>query len=318
MVTQFKVLIFRNLPNGAHYDYCVYASSKFAAAPSILKPLISAPVAEFNTWLAKETALMEWVRKSALTKQIAEADNRLDHDLVALNAQTHALEYSHTPAIAEAATRVYIMLMSYGKVYDKSYDNQAGDVRAILEQLAGAYAADVTALGLTPLVTELQSAFTEFRNLLAQRSTDELKKPTETFPAVRRGIEEAYHQVVFTVNGLMIVGPKVEAEALINSLNGEIERLNAEFHRAKKDLSVGDHTVIEPIDTQPYMENRPATPVPAVHYREDGKETVRLSLGKDFSVTYKNNDKVGMAELTIHGKGKYTGRYDTTFHIVPN
>jgi hypothetical protein len=79
---------------------------------------------------------------------------------------------------------------------------------------------------------------------------------------------------------------------------------------------VGDHTVIEPIDTQPYVENRPATPVPVVHYREDDKETVRLSLGKDFDVTYKNNDKVGMAELTIHGKGDYKGQKGTTFRIA--
>jgi hypothetical protein len=25
---------------------------------------------------------------------------------------------------------------------------------------------------------------------------------------------------------------------------------------------------------------------------------------------------VGEAHLFIHGKGKYTGRYDTTFHII--
>jgi hypothetical protein len=91
--------------------------------------------------------------------------------------------------------------------------------------------------------------------------------------------------------------------------------LNAEFAHAKKDLSAGDHTVIEPIDTQPYTE-RAVTPIPKVHYREEGKPTENLALGKDFAVTYKNNINVGMAELTVHGKGAYKGAKTTTFMIA--
>jgi hypothetical protein len=53
-----------------------------------------------------------------------------------------------------------------------------------------------------------------------------------------------------------------------------------------------------------------------VHYREDGKETVQLSLGADFAVTYKNNVHVGTAELTIHGKGAYKGQKTVTFNIA--
>jgi hypothetical protein len=53
-----------------------------------------------------------------------------------------------------------------------------------------------------------------------------------------------------------------------------------------------------------------------VHYCEEGKPTVKLWLGKDFSVTYKNNVKVGMAELTIHGKGDYKGQKSVTFNIA--
>jgi hypothetical protein len=91
--------------------------------------------------------------------------------------------------------------------------------------------------------------------------------------------------------------------------------MNEQFHRALKDLGKGDHTVIEPIDTQAYT-GRPVTVVPKAHYREEGKPTEPLTLGKDFSVTYKNNVNVGMAELTIHGKGKYRGAKTATFNIA--
>jgi hypothetical protein len=90
--------------------------------------------------------------------------------------------------------------------------------------------------------------------------------------------------------------------------------MNEQFHRAKKDLSTSDHTVVEPIPTQPYTE-RPVTVIPNVYYREEGKETVRLSLGKDFSVTYRNNINVGTAELTIHGKGAYKGQFTVKLNL---
>jgi hypothetical protein len=45
-------------------------------------------------------------------------------------------------------------------------------------------------------------------------------------------------------------------------------------------------------------------------------QTHQLSLGKDFSVTYKNNTHVGTAEVTIHGKGAYKGQKTVTFNIT--
>ncbi|MDR3132535.1 MAG: hypothetical protein LBU42_00730 [Prevotellaceae bacterium] len=81
------------------------------------------------------------------------------------------------------------------------------------------------------------------------------------------------------------------------------------------DLAAGDNCVIEPIDVQQYTE-RAITPVPKVHYRKEGQPTAVLSLGKDFEVTYKNNTNVGMAEVTVHGKGDYKGKKMTTFMIA--
>ena len=82
-----------------------------------------------------------------------------------------------------------------------------------------------------------------------------------------------------------------------------------------KNLAEGDHCVIEPIATQQYTE-RPITIVPEVLYREDKKPTVRLYLGTDFTVTYKNNTNVGMAEVTIHGIDNYKGEKTVPFMIA--
>lgn len=53
---------------------------------------------------------------------------------------------------------------------------------------------------------------------------------------------------------------------------------------------------------------------PAVTVKS-GKTT--LKSGTDYTLTYKNNTKIGTASVTIKGKGKYTGSKTLTFSIVP-
>jgi hypothetical protein len=44
---------------------------------------------------------------------------------------------------------------------------------------------------------------------------------------------------------------------------------------------------------------------------------VALKKGTDYTVSYKNNTKIGKATVTITGKGKYTGTKSITFKIIP-
>jgi hypothetical protein len=315
-MTKFKALLFKFLPNAAHYHFCSQVSKALAAAGEAVLTALGGIPARFNAWLDKEFALMEWIKRNLLTERIAEVDHRMDQALVGLNAQAHAQEYSPMPDRAEAAHEIRIMLRNYGKVYSKPYEEQEGDVQAILTQLHGEYSHHVMVLDLFPFVDKLQMSFDEFQQLLAQRDTKSLQKPDETFPVVRRGLETEYHQLVTLVDAGATLNASPDFAAFINALNPEIERLNSEFHRARKDLSIADHCVIEPIGTQAYNSGKSVTPLPRAYYCEDGKPTKELAFAKDFSVTYKNNLKVGMAELTIHGKGHYKGQKTATFNIA--
>ena len=48
---------------------------------------------------------------------------------------------------------------------------------------------------------------------------------------------------------------------------------------------------------------------------KDGTKT--LKNGTDYTLTYKNNTKIGKATVTIKGKGSYTGEKTVSFNIVP-
>lgn len=48
------------------------------------------------------------------------------------------------------------------------------------------------------------------------------------------------------------------------------------------------------------------------------EEEIKLQEGKDYIVTYKNNTKVGKANVIISGKGNYTGTKNLYFEILPS
>jgi hypothetical protein len=49
--------------------------------------------------------------------------------------------------------------------------------------------------------------------------------------------------------------------------------------------------------------------------RKENEEFTELRFTVDYFFTYKNNIEIGEAQIIIHGKGKYTGKYTSTFHI---
>ncbi|HCT91451.1 MAG TPA: hypothetical protein DF613_08755, partial [Lachnospiraceae bacterium] len=68
---------------------------------------------------------------------------------------------------------------------------------------------------------------------------------------------------------------------------------------------------IAKISNQKYKKGKAVKPSIKVTY---GGKTLKLN--KDYTVTYKNNKKVGKAAVVIKGKGNYSGALKKTFKIV--
>jgi hypothetical protein len=315
MEKKFITLRFSNLPNGAHFDFCGKVNKELEKAGHEVKMALAALIISFNSWFLKEDAQMTWVRNTELTEKIAKANHLVDHLLAAISMQIRNALYSANPLEVEAANRLQFMLKKYGKVANKPYNEEAGDVRAIIEQLEGDYAADAALVGLGERFAALKSANTGFVTLLEQRDTYRLKKPDESFKYVRNGIEGVYHKIVIIVNAGAALNLSPDYGAFIDSLNPEIERLNNQFRHARHDIAKAQPA---PIPQQQYT-GAPVTPTPEVFYTlQKGKETatVTLELGRDYNISYKDNVNTGNAKCTIHGKGSYRGSKTVTFIIA--
>jgi hypothetical protein len=311
---KFIALYLLKLPNAAHFAFIgerfiPALNAAGEAVLAVLMPLLSALQAAF----AKETAQMEWQRRSEYTTLVAEADHRLDHALKALGALLSACLYSDDSGTLTAANRISMMLKNYGNVARKAYEAEVGSMKAILARLHGDLAPDVETIGATALVEKLQAAFTEFNTLFDSRNVQTMQKPAETFREARREVDDYYHQIIAVTEANALVGASPEFAALIAKLNPEIEYLNTHFHKSKSKVSI-EAAQVEPVAQQAHTGSA-ITPTPRVILpTASGKVT--LVLGEDFIFSYKNNVKVGNATITAKGKGKYGGSVGVTFVIA--
>jgi hypothetical protein len=311
-MTKFIALIFSYLPNEAHYRFFEQATIAVGKTGAAVKNVLGSLITTLNTLFVEETACIEWYVKSAFTELIAAANHRLDHALTGMKAQVNAARYNANPNVAAAAERLHIMLKSYGDVASKPYLQEAGAVRAILVHLSSDCAVDAQTVGLSVWISELTAALTEFSTLIGQREAQTLQKPKKPFPAVRREIEDVWHQIVVLVDAGAALNTSPDFATLINSLNPEIELLNREFHHVRYNIADSQPA---PFETQ-YYTGQPLTPLPASVLFVTPEETLKLELGKDYNVSYRNNTEVGNADCIVHGKGSYKGHKTVTFAII--
>ena len=311
---KIKNIDFSHLRNEAHYEFLWIFNHLINEYPAV-QTLIAALYNAFDALLATEKKLLDAARASALTQQLADADHRVDRAISGIKATINAARLSLDPAVAEAARVLYIRLREFGDIRSKAYEEETAALQVLINELFTTYGAQVQLVWLTAWMPELLISVGAFHELYMARSDEAAAKPTERMVDVRREIEASYHGITTLIDASAITTPGA-CDEFIAKLNVQVHYFNEHnHHHARKDLGAGDHCVIEPLGTQAYTE-RPVTPVPAVHFREDEKKTERLYMGTDFSVTYKNNTDIGMAELTIHGKGAYKGSKTTTFMIA--
>jgi hypothetical protein len=310
-----KHLYYYWIPLAAHCGYFRTVADLLTSSGDAVKAAVATLLPEFNLLLAKEEASVGWINRSEFTAQIAEANREICRVLVGINGTVRIGLHSSSPVTKAAANRIHIMINNYGYIIHKPYNAKRASVHLLLGQFANHYAEDAAIVGLDGWIVELQAVINRFENLLKNRDVVMLNKPDYQTKKVQRSVEKMYQQIVRIINANSTAGTSPDFDALIDRLNPKIERINNAYHRVKKTLGTSDHTIIESIPVQVYT-GYPITVIPKVWYREAGKPDVELIFAKDFSITYKYNTAVGMAELFIHGKGRYRGMEKTTFNIV--
>ncbi|MDR1407611.1 MAG: DUF6261 family protein [Tannerella sp.] len=269
---------------------------------------LSADNAEFDT-------LIDRSRKSPLTPEIHTLDDQCGEYFEDIRRALIFFEKSKNPVKLAAAKLLMPEFEPAWNLTSEPLSSQLVLLETLRQRIpasGGPLIEALATLELDDTWLQLISASTLMQQLYTQRLTD---NASDEFPAasgLKATLVKDYDRLCANVEQNLDVMPTPEIEILFHEMN-ELRRKY--IHRLPKDIGAGDHLVFEPIATQAYT-GKAVTPLPKLHYREEGQPTVELVFTKDFFVTYKHNVDVGSARIFIHGKGAYKGQTSTTFNIA--
>jgi hypothetical protein len=308
---------YEHLRNEAHVEYHENFNvlvGKYTAEALGIKPLYDVYAPLFTN----EELALDAIRKSELTTEIEEQDHVRDLSFRGFADSVKGMTNHYDPEIRTAARKIEVVFDRYGNISHKTFDQETAALDDLYRELETAPNPILLAtLGLSDWHTQLNIENRKFDGLMMERYSEAAQRPGIRMKDARAEVDAAFRPMLDHLDALVLLNGPDTNKAFIAELNVVSERYKNTLahHHARKDLSVSDHTVIEPIDTQPYS-GKAVTVIPKVHYREEGKPTVELTFAVDFTVTYKNNVEVGTADLIINGKGKYKGQKLATFNIA--
>ena len=182
--------------------------------------------AQFETLLAQELDTLQVVRRSATTDQLATADAERDKLFRGFDDTARGMLNHFDPAKREAAARLRVVLDQYGNIARKPYDEETAAISKLVGEAGGALATDITTLGLTDWIAELDRRNQTFDALMKSRYTETAVRTDLRMREVRLEVDAAYHAMVDRLDALMLINGEEAYEPFVRELNARVDRYN--------------------------------------------------------------------------------------------
>jgi hypothetical protein len=311
-----KKVLSRYFHNSGHYEFFTEVDTLVEKYPTVVEITGSAYTA-FKAALTVEDAAFHLSRRSDLTERLADAARRIECGLRGLHHVVKGLAYYFDPAIAADAKSIQARLKEYGRIGKKSYEDESGDVKKLIEDLNGPYKVKMTTLNLTAWTGELAQAEAQFGQLMAHRTEEAAARPDVNMRTARRATEEAYDRMRNIVDSDIVLNGPATCGAFVTYLNGRIEYFNHHANPRRAARNIRHHVETSDVADRAFTGKYLSPVFEWIRFVEAGREPANLFAGKDYLLTYKDNVKPGIGRIVIHGKGKYRGTTTVTFNILP-
>jgi hypothetical protein len=313
---RIKTINFKVLRAEVHYQFLRTFRAMvqgFIAVGDLLADIL--PV--FDEKLAKESLIVDASRKKPETEALKSANKVLDDMLSFIKGTIRSnLKNPNKEKVAAAVELLAMIDSDFKNIQRKDYESEVAAVSLLLDKLRGTYFPQSAAVGINPYFDSLENAGRVLEERIAQRNTEEAARLHETMAKIRKEIEPVYTQMTDKIEVAVAIDTEHLYDTFIAELNEKIQNENTQYHHVQIDLSKGSICVITVLGAPFAVTGHPVTPQVQVMLRLEDKPAVELYWGNDYSVTFKNNVKVGLATVIVHGKGKYKGRKSATFDII--
>ena len=132
----------------------------------------------------------------------------------------------------EAAARIQLIFDYHGNLTNRPYDEETAAISKLTEELLK-HAADITLLGLTEWIAELQANNKAFDDLKKSRYTETSSKTQLRMKEVRVLSDAAYAKVTEHINALMVINGEAAYAKHVNELNQRIDSYSKMLARRK-------------------------------------------------------------------------------------
>jgi hypothetical protein len=167
-ILTFKMVVLRN---DAHSQFMYIFDNLLKAFPAVMT-VVLALYPEFTRLFAIEESLVDAAVGSDLTRQLAEADQRIDRTVVGINSIIKAGLHHYDTKVVEASHRIHVRMSAFGDIESKAYEEEANSVRLLVTDLRSNYSVDLDTLALSQWINELELAGAAFDALFTQRNTE--------------------------------------------------------------------------------------------------------------------------------------------------
>ena len=271
-------------------------------------PVCSGVYTKLSGDVATMKAEMDRAHENPLTKQIEAVNRSCDLLLKEIKRMTKAGAKSTVPIKAHAGGVLLNLLEGFWRLEKEPVMTQITMTKEMLVRYNAQSTASqaATTLGIADLFETLETDNTEMDNLYHERLESDAQHPPAA-SGMRTTVVDGYADISSAILQVISLNSEdVQLVALFHKLDS-IRKKYASLTPAKIEMK---NVSIETIEPQTYA-GRAVTPIPIARF-----EDVELVFTRDFTVTYKDNERPGEATVTLHGKGNFTGKHERVFMIV--
>ena len=266
--------------NSHHLQFMFNVYALVKAGDKVKLHLTDELLKTWNDCIELETELNKQATATVHTEQMAALDRQRDTLLTNLFGIVRVQLKSPVQAVKEAAQKLDKALGVYAGIQSKAADAETAEVRGLLKDLER-YATEATALGLTPVTTELNTINEKFQTVYNERQVKVVDAKLPPLAEVRPQTDAVFNAVCHYIEASYLLAATEDDRALIERLVDQINQEVDHFKTAYK---------------QSAAQKKPS---PAVKEREEKLKAAIPAFA----------EKAGYDEgaLTYTGKGKGAG-----------
>ena len=266
--------------NSHHLQFMFNVYALVKAGDKVKLHLTDELLKTWNDCIELETELNKQATATVHTEQMAALDRQRDTLLTNLFGIVRVQLKSPVQAVKEAAQKLDKALGVYAGIQSKAADAETAEVRGLLKDLER-YATEATALGLTPVTTELNTINEKFQTVYNERQVKVVDAKLPPLAEVRPQTDAVFNAVCHYIEASYLLAATEDDRALIERLVDQINQEIDHFKTAHK---------------QSAAQKKPS---PAVKEREEKLKAAIPAFA----------EKAGYDEgtLTYTGKGKGAG-----------